>query len=482
MSIALNVPQEIVEALEARTFSLHIKGSAGTGKTTLALELMRLFPEEAEAIYLSTRVSPERLYEQFPWVESCIHQENILDAKNTWSPRTKEETMFEYVDKPTFLRSLYSRAVEAEGKHLTIVVDSLEALKSNLKIPRDDTSVERDVLEIADRLNANVIFVSESPHESQLDYLVDGVVKLERVLFKERLIRKIYIEKVRGAKIENPVYLFTLKDGRFTCFKTGFSLNLVHKDFRIVERETGGKIPTQISELDKILGGGFEKGSFNIIEIGKDVGMAHAYILSPLFLNFILQDIPVLSIPSKSLFSYDIIDRKSSSPLNEILISSLSSGALEKLKKCFHVFLPSPRNISTEIETYSTYSLNGKDCEEDLAQFIKIAKRVLNENQLNTVVVSIATDTFEYVYGQKNFLKMLQNWFDQIKQLNGVMVLLLFEHASSKVPTNLATSHLRFENISGNILFYGEIPKTKMYVTALDVFKQNFQLRLTPIE
>ncbi|MHA1578086.1 MAG: gas vesicle protein GvpD P-loop domain-containing protein [Candidatus Freyarchaeota archaeon] len=76
MIAASNVPKEIVKALEARTFSLHIKGSAGTEKTTLALELMRLLSEKYSAIYLSTRVSRDMLYEQFPWSKTRIPGEH----------------------------------------------------------------------------------------------------------------------------------------------------------------------------------------------------------------------------------------------------------------------------------------------------------------------------------------------------------------------------------------------------------------------
>lgn len=57
------IPREVSEALEAPTFSLHIKGDAGTGKTTMALELVRYL--NCSAIYLSTHISPSRVYNQF---------------------------------------------------------------------------------------------------------------------------------------------------------------------------------------------------------------------------------------------------------------------------------------------------------------------------------------------------------------------------------------------------------------------------------
>ncbi|MEM2145322.1 MAG: gas vesicle protein GvpD P-loop domain-containing protein, partial [Candidatus Jordarchaeaceae archaeon] len=58
LSIKKSIPTEIINLLERGSHSLHIKGSAGTGKTTLALEIAKNMSSKGDAIYLSTRVSP----------------------------------------------------------------------------------------------------------------------------------------------------------------------------------------------------------------------------------------------------------------------------------------------------------------------------------------------------------------------------------------------------------------------------------------
>jgi len=474
VGIALNVPQEVIEALEARTFSLHIKGSAGTGKTTMALELMKLFPEESEAVYLSTRVSPDRLYEQFPWSKSFIHKENIIDAKSTWYPKTKEETVFEYVDKPTFLRSLYSRALEAEKKRLIIIVDSLEALKSNLRIPENDMSVERDILEMADRLDANVIFISELSGESKLDYLVDGVVRLEKEIVDERLLRKLYIEKVRGTSIENPMYLFTLRNGRFTCFEKGFQINFTCEELPKVERKEGRKIPTLVDEIDKILGGGFEKGSFNIFDVEDNVGRGHACILSHTFFGFMRQGFPVFYIPSKGITSSDII--------GHVPPTFLDDNFLNTLKRYFYVFKPKQHINQPESRSYNKYTIEGKDYGEDMRIFRETVSGVLRDVRTDTFVVVMASDTMEYIYGSREIIKIIQSYTDEVKQLNGIMIVVQFGHESFKLPSHLAASHFRIVNIAGNIIFYGEEPRTKMYVATLNISGKHIRPNLIPIE
>ncbi|MHA1454333.1 MAG: gas vesicle protein GvpD P-loop domain-containing protein, partial [Promethearchaeota archaeon] len=75
-----NIPIDVYESLNQREigFSLLIKGAAGTGKTTLALSLLSII-SDAIPIYISTRVAPQSLYVQFPWIQEILNEENILD-------------------------------------------------------------------------------------------------------------------------------------------------------------------------------------------------------------------------------------------------------------------------------------------------------------------------------------------------------------------------------------------------------------------
>jgi len=120
-------PAEIVSALEHEGFSLLIKGDAGTGKTTLALELVSYYSQKGKTLYLATRVSPSKIYQQFPWIEGSIPPENILEAKREIIYPTEKRTDLEYSDTPSFLRSLHSKISGVEGSTTCIVVDSLDA-------------------------------------------------------------------------------------------------------------------------------------------------------------------------------------------------------------------------------------------------------------------------------------------------------------------------------------------------------------------
>ena len=49
-----------------------LKGAAGTGKTTFALQLAEELGEVAASHYLSSRVSDESLHYQFPWLRDRL--------------------------------------------------------------------------------------------------------------------------------------------------------------------------------------------------------------------------------------------------------------------------------------------------------------------------------------------------------------------------------------------------------------------------
>ena len=48
------------------TYSLLVKGFAGTGKTTLALTILNVLGIKNNFFYISTRISPKQLFQYYP--------------------------------------------------------------------------------------------------------------------------------------------------------------------------------------------------------------------------------------------------------------------------------------------------------------------------------------------------------------------------------------------------------------------------------
>ncbi len=60
--------------------SLIIKGPAGTGKTTMALQLIEELGELGGSYYMSIRISDESLYNQFPWLREKLRRNDMVQV------------------------------------------------------------------------------------------------------------------------------------------------------------------------------------------------------------------------------------------------------------------------------------------------------------------------------------------------------------------------------------------------------------------
>ena len=465
-------PAEIVSALEHEGFSLLIKGDAGTGKTTLALELVSYYSQKGKTLYLATRVSPSKIYQQFPWIEGSIPPENILEAKREIIYPTEKRTDLEYSDTPSFLRSLHSKISGVEGSTTCIVVDSLDALKSSLRLTENGLNIEDVLLEACEKTSTNLVLVSETSKPSKLDYLVDGVIKLEKRIISQRVLRELIIEKLRGVEIKNPSHLFTLHDGRFACLGKAFERKLENPSIPEPVKPTGGKIPTSIRVLDRILGGGFEKASLNILEVDKNVGINHVHVFFPIFVNYLLLDYPFFLVPSQGLSLKD--GRYLTAPLLE------NKDTLQKIKNLVHVFFPKPID-EAEVSPAQINFFYGLDPFDDFKKLRNAVVSSMRASDADAFLCSMSSDALRYIYGSQALGNIISGWVSELKKLGGVIVFFYFGEEDFNPPTHLASSYFKLESIGGNIVFYGENPKTQMYVVHVDHSKGYVDTQLIPI-
>ena len=75
--------------------------------------------------------------------------------------------------------------------------------------------------DLVERSGVNVVFILETSSQNHMEYIGDGVISLEMNEMKNRRIRNMNIEKLRGQQIMMPSVPFTLKDGHFDSFDYG---------------------------------------------------------------------------------------------------------------------------------------------------------------------------------------------------------------------------------------------------------------------
>jgi KaiC/GvpD/RAD55 family RecA-like ATPase len=190
--------------------SVLIEGGPGTGKTTFAIELLR---KAGRGIYISTRVSKERLLEQIPTVKELIVGDGDGGGNSSVLVRMEDSRL------ATVLRVVhYLVQLEKQEETRLIVLDSWDAIAN--EIPSvERLKTEKSLLVIAEARNSKLVFISEESGQTSLNYLVDAVVELEREMHDGAVVRTLELKKLRGSPILNPRTLFTLVGARYREFE-----------------------------------------------------------------------------------------------------------------------------------------------------------------------------------------------------------------------------------------------------------------------
>ena len=322
-----SIPPEITEFFGQKGGrSLLVKGGAGTGKTTFALQFMEELIDSEKSLYLTTRVSDEALFQHFPWLKEKEMRARIIDSGRVLlqalAPGDKEEEKPKdgrvevardflksirkdesgpptQVDRRLFsvlleenrmpeLERIYDRVNAILPEKATVVVDSVEGFVNKYGIGIDDLiiTLQKDLVENS---NTNVIFVLEKAEAPDIEYLVDGVAQLHRWQMENRRVREIRLLKLRATEIRQPAYLMTLHGGPFKPFEP-FEYSPTKGTKWEPKKDLNGFYSTGIENLDHLLEGGFRRGSYNIVEIDNSVSSEeYQSILRPLFLNFLSQ-------------------------------------------------------------------------------------------------------------------------------------------------------------------------------------------------
>lgn len=243
MGAALPIPRELVDFLKLPgPQSMLLRGPPGSGKTSLSLALLQTFPGARH--FVTNRVPSDDVLLAFPWLGENGHLGiEVLDntdanadlAQATRALMRSEPTVLsdddqatrelkEFLWLPGPLQEAWSR-LDPEQPTL-LVIDSWDALVEGYLGHRDGPAspdlptrgeIERSLLRRMGQVRAHVLFVLEREEQTQLDYLVNGVAVTSREVVEGRLERWLTILKLRGVRIENPLYPFSLESAHFEC-------------------------------------------------------------------------------------------------------------------------------------------------------------------------------------------------------------------------------------------------------------------------
>jgi len=232
--------------------TLLIKGLAGTGKTTVALEILKA-AGQGKGAYISSRVPKGLLETHIPAMKETIEGQEFLDI------RLEDATsVLDFVMQLTEPRRIK-----------TVVFDSWDGLAKELD-QKERLRAEKTLMALANNSGAQFIFVSEEPGATTIDYLVDGIVEVMSVDVQDRTVREFVIHKLRGTIIPQHKYIFTLLEGKFTFFGP-YTPPDYSKMSEFAQRpDIGGAYSLGSRALDSLFGG-IVPGSTLAIEYDENV-------------------------------------------------------------------------------------------------------------------------------------------------------------------------------------------------------------------
>lgn len=234
---ALRLPPELARFFSGATpRTLCIRGAPGTGKTTLALEIADFLGVRA---VVASSVPRPILLEQFPWISSSRSPMiEVLDLSGPDNNGHAEAPPREWTGGrvgpvgqgptgggpcPSVQRMLRRIFQTEDSAPKMLVIDSWEGCLQGLIGPRAPEptdpiacgDVERTFLGEALARGPQVVIVAERDGPGPLDYVTDGALLLSSSEFEGREERWLSLGKLRGTRLENSSYPFTLEGGRF---------------------------------------------------------------------------------------------------------------------------------------------------------------------------------------------------------------------------------------------------------------------------
>lgn len=440
-----------------RGFFLLLKGEAGTGKTALALEILK---ECENPYYFSTRVPPLNVLKQFPDAVKQISADRIFDATQfptieETRPKGKSNRSYEkllFRDISEFLELLYNKVKEHEDSGTpTIVIDSWNGLPQTEEDREGPRSVigakqfEKIFSEWIYSANVNLILILEQATPINLDYIADGIIILKDTRINGLRVRKLEIQKMRSEYIRQPDYPFSLEGARFRSFEPyrfRFPEILLRPD--PIPDLNADAISTGMQGFDNLLQTGYPQGSWNLFELSNGVGQGFIQLLLPTIVNQLSLGRGVVATLPEGISLKNF----------EIYLEGFVDG--EKIAQQFILFDRPPvteniRSKSAVLGDSLLDALNEFHHQEDLfASYID-----------GPVLKIIGLDKLEHMYSSDDLRKTIPNEVVYTKTSANITLAFVKEEQSLvNTLSHLATRHYKLEMIDKALFMRGIQPQT----------------------
>ncbi|MCX8170732.1 MAG: AAA family ATPase [Candidatus Bathyarchaeota archaeon] len=371
------------------------------------------------------------------------------------------------------LEAILKEVSEVEAKRL--VIDSFSALAQAFRETHEARIILHTILSRITRLlGCTTILITEIPRgENKIglsaeEFVADGIILLGRTRLEGRLLRELELFKMRGTPVYETQAVFTLKDG-FKVFPP-FKSKPIEKPCRFQPQpDTEEYFSTGSPDLDKMLEGGYPRGSTVLIEIDEHITkLQYHLITAPTAYNFIVQGRGVILIPSRGV-DHNLVKRRAEE-------GGITRNEVDRLLriciKDYPGFKPEPCLVA----------FKGENLKEDYLKYIEVEQKLV-ESTGQPVLHITGVDTMIDMYGVREVLSALRAYATRVMEAGGLSIILLKPGYPklAKILGALADVHLKITREHGAVLVYGIKPRTNLHVLEMDVSRGYPMPKLTQI-
>jgi len=446
-----------------------LAGAPGTGKTSMSCQYLEKGAtlHNEKGLYVSLLESKETLMTHLshhfgPQFSGLVKSGmiNILTF-----PSMKSEGV------PAMMDSIMTTIKDEGVKRL--VIDSVTALSQSFTDARESRIFTHTVLtKLIPSYGCTTFVTKETPSEglrigeSAEDFVADGMFILRRLVYRGRTLRELEIAKLRGTRIDSPVHPITLEGG-FTVFPpfSHEALGRLARLERIPDSDT--YFSTGNASLDRILGGGYPRGTVALLEVGEAIPLSVFGVISyPIVANFLNNGSPLVGIQSLGVDPARTFER-----WEAVAGENAANGrSVERLKE----------NMEQEKPYLAT--LKNEKPEDDIREYLEIGNKLRKQTR-KPVIWWVALDHFVDIFGHEHADKALSELSTNVIRQRELAVVLAKPGLERIVGTvsNVAATHLRILDKDGSVLMYGVKPRTPLYAVAVDVERELSSTAFTPI-
>jgi KaiC/GvpD/RAD55 family RecA-like ATPase len=456
------MPDELVRFIQRDTYSLLIKGLAGTGKTTLALTILKALGSKNNFFYISTRISPKQLFQYYPWLNKFVEQPKPTNPGE--APEHGLMTSFEdaRLDEP---ESLFERITNQlmDIKSPVIIIDSWDAIASFMD-KEARLNNERVLQTWRERAGAKLIFISEHSDDTTLDFIVDGIVELKQSYHESMRVREIFLLKLRGVRIERTSYIYTLDNAVFRSFSPYRPVKFRPEPHKRVTAEDvlaeSDHFRSGYPVLDSSLGGGFPKQGLVLLELDLHVNAVVAMaFLARIISNFVSSGNLVLFQP------FDFMDPHT--------IMNYFGPSMPAGKKDFFKILWT--GMVTDIEGNVMSSQKKRNGDPSVAALARIRQK----HQKKLLLHIMGSDIMQMSYRPDGVKRGVGNKVSDVKTSADLSIAVISHPQGDMLEylSGLSDMHLRLLMISDTLFLQSLVPATMPY----SVVFEGRQINLEPV-